>query len=281
MPPRTQGRPFVWRCTTLQDGDMMQKINNAITQDCIADRLADLNVCAVELKRVFNKQLTPTIAENLDTRYLGMEDYDVVREMEESMQGLTRLRIRDCHLLFEFIAMNMEWFQRNHNMPGEPSNNDAILHQLSLERSLEIQRNKFLKYIKNSANENRDLGRNFAEIMMYTSDKYFAKYRAYELPPEEADPPGTEYKTPTEQMQSFLSRLKDYVNDERKTVQIKLVAASMVARDFTTRWSMDHIKNFEDPEDRLVEIMKVIIPKLVMDVKGKGKGKGGSSSSSA
>ena len=257
---------------------MMLKINNAIAQDCIADRLADLNVCAVELKRVFNKHLTRTIAETLNNKYHDMKDFDVVREMEESMQGLTRMRIRDCHLLFDFIALNMEWFQRNHGMPGEPANDDASLRQLSLERSLEIQRNKFADLIMSSANENRDLGKSFAEIMMYTSDMYFAMYRAFALPPEVADPPGTEYPTPTEQMKCFMQLTRDVMNDQRVPIQQKLVAVSSMARNFTRRWSMDHIKNFEDPEDRMAEIMKVIIPKLVMDAR-KGKGKGGSSSS--
>ena len=261
---------------------MMLKINNAIAQDCIADRLADLNVCAVELKRVFNKHLTRTIAETLNNKYHDMKDFDVVREMEESMQGLTRMRIRDCHLLFDFIALNMEWFQRNHGMPGEPANDDASLRQLSLERSLAIQRNKFADLIKSSTNENQDLGRSFAEIMMYTSDKYFAKYRDFELPPDDvANQFGLEGSTPTEQMQWFVQMLADCMNDEQVNNQFKLVTASMMARDFTTRWSMDHIKNFEDPKDRLAEIMKVIIPKLVKDRMDevKGKGKGGSSSS--
>ena len=224
------------------------------------------------------KHLTRTIAETLNNKYHDMKDFDVVREMEESMQGLTRMRIRDCHLLFDFIALNMEWFQRNHGMPGEPANDDASLRQLSLERSLAIQRNKFADLIKSSTNENQDLGRSFAEIMMYTSDKYFAKYRDFELPPDDvANQFGLEGSTPTEQMQWFVQMLADCMNDEQVNNQFKLVTASMMARDFTTRWSMDHIKNFEDPEDRLAEIMKVIIPKLVNEVKGKGKG--GSSSS--
>ena len=255
---------------------MVAKINAAMRRDDIAVQMTELNICAVELLSSGCVRLPRELKALYDEHFGQLRAFQVAEHIKKNIQRFCTLEGKTPQDLFILIGCLMKWFQITHGLPSAPTDDEERLRVLTLERCVEMQRAEYIDLIGRIC-DGTDLGKSFASIWLLVEDQRFVMHRHRDLPEQQTDPEGTDYKTPTEQMQVFLQRAKDLTGDAEKTNQLKMVLLSMMARDFTTRWNMGYIKDIDTTgEDRMAEVMKVIIPKLVQDrmtLKGVGKGK--------